>query len=800
MNTIQAKQLGDKYILLDLLGIGGMAEVYRAKQLGQKGFAKQIVIKKLLPQAAQDKEMVNLFIGEARLAAMLQHENVAAIYDFGEIGGSYFLAMEYLSGVDLNTLMKKTRELGEPLEIQYALMIAAKICEGMEYAHRLKDFQNKPLNLIHRDLTPHNIFITYAGKVKVFDFGVAKAEILDNKTQAGVVKGKLSYMSPEQISGEKIDSRSDIFSIGILLYEMLSGKRMYMGDTATLIQKCLTVDFVPLREINPDLPSGLYTILDKALERDREKRYQNCGQMQTDIEDLMFSMGKRTDAKNLQNYIREMFGEEYKAAQIQAAAAMDESTMVMSHPEQDKTVVMQMAPAEETIVDDTGKAYRPRTRVFVPRLLKDKRFLGGTALALLVLVAFIIFTLLNKNESTSDSTTASQTTKDFWLSSSENAGRSAIDNKVKKLFKLAENALKDDKLLEPPGSSAISYYREIASLDPENNEARKGLSVVEIRYIKRVEKALLDKRLAESDRLISAGLEAFPNSPNLQTLRQKAASERILVIDELKNKAELNLAQNRLIEPENDCAVKYYTEILNLDPGNVLALQGLNKIGDSLVVQAELEYKENNLKKANLIVDNGLQIVPQHKKLLELKKELFSLNTADGYAELAEKNIDSGRLEEAQGYINKGLSIAPRYEKLLALQAKNKKKKEGDINVLAEKARQRLAENNLTTPVGDSALTYLDKIKAIDPENMIAETGYREIADRYATLGEEAYRTFQYEACREYVNKGLKVMPGHSRLLELKRELSKPAPEKFLKGVGKNIGNGLEDLGGLFKQ
>ena len=357
MNTIQAKQLGDKYILLDLLGIGGMAEVYRAKQLGQKGFAKQIVIKKLLPQAAQDKEMVNLFIGEARLAAMLQHENVAAIYDFGEIGGSYFLAMEYLSGVDLNTLMKKTRELGEPLEIQYALMIAAKICEGMEYAHRLKDFQNKPLNLIHRDLTPHNIFITYAGKVKVFDFGVAKAEILDNKTQAGVVKGKLSYMSPEQISGEKIDSRSDIFSIGILLYEMLSGKRMYMGDTATLIQKCLTVDFVPLREINPDLPSELYTILDKALERDREKRYQNCGQMQTDIEDLMFSMGKRTDAKNLQNYIREMFGEEYKAAQIKAVAAMDESTMVMSHPEQDKTVVMQMAPAEETIVVHPTKAY-----------------------------------------------------------------------------------------------------------------------------------------------------------------------------------------------------------------------------------------------------------------------------------------------------------------------------------------------------------------------------------------------------------------------------------------------------------
>jgi len=272
-------QLGNTYVLLDLIGIGGMAEVYKAKLVGRQGFEKQIVIKKLLAQVAGDREVIDNFITEAKLAALLQHENIAYIYDFGELEGSFFIAMEYLFGKDLFTISRRSAETNTPLSPHQSLTIAAKICEGMDYAHNLKDFQQRPLKIIHRDLTPHNIFITYDGKVKIIDFGVAKAELSDNRTQIGMVKGKISYMSPEQLAEQEIDNRSDIFSIGILLYEMLSGQRMYQGDTAALIKKCINADFTPLQEIVTGLPEDLYSILGKALTKEKEKRYQSCAEM-----------------------------------------------------------------------------------------------------------------------------------------------------------------------------------------------------------------------------------------------------------------------------------------------------------------------------------------------------------------------------------------------------------------------------------------------------------------------------------------------------------------------------------------
>jgi len=195
------KPFGDKYLLLDSLSTGGMAEIHRGKLLGDKGFEKLIVIKKLLPHLSNDQEMVGHFIDEARLAALLQHENIACIYDFGSIEGSYFIAMEYLFGKDLHSMMAKLKQQKTKLPPEYAVFIASKICDAMQYAHTLKDLQNNRLHLIHRDLTPHNVFITYDGKVKVIDFGIAKNELQENRTQVGVVKGKISYMSPEQLAG-----------------------------------------------------------------------------------------------------------------------------------------------------------------------------------------------------------------------------------------------------------------------------------------------------------------------------------------------------------------------------------------------------------------------------------------------------------------------------------------------------------------------------------------------------------------------------------------------------------------------
>lgn len=681
---MQTKQLGEKYILLDLLGTGGMAEVYRSKLLGEKGFEKQIVIKKLLPLAAQNKELVNLFIGEAKLAAMLQHENIAATFDFGEIDGTYFIAMEYLSGVNLHTLMTKTRELGSPMEIRYALMIISKICAGMDYAHRLRNFHNKPLNIIHRDLTPHNILITYEGKVKVFDFGIAKAEILDNKTQAGVVKGKLSYMSPEQISGEMIDSRSDIFSIGILLYEMLSGRRMYEGDTATLIQKCLTVDYKPLRSISPDLPPELYAILDKSLERDRELRYQSCAEMQSDVEDLMFSMAQRSDSKLLQNYIRGLFATEFKAAQNKTVKAMSESSVAAEPASNDKTVVLQTDTTGDSTAHDTQNGLKQQVqplwgRIIDAQLIKDKRFVIGVSIAFLIFAAVLRPLIFRQND-------------------------------------------------------------------------------------------------------------ADMHSPEL-TREENAALAQSRVIEELYAKAEQGFAFNRLVEPADDCALKYYNEILDLEPTNALALAGLNKIGDKFASLAVLAYKENELQKANHQADMGLKAVPNYKPLLEIKRQITNLETADRYAKLAEKAMRQGRFTEAQEYIGNGLAEAPEHEKLLALRSDNARRIASVVNVLAEKARKRLEENNLVTPVGDSALTYFDEIRKIDPDSQIARQGYRAIADRYAFMADEAYRMLNLEKAKEYVNRGLEIVPDHERLLAIRLDLTRSKPGIFIQSMKKNIGN-----------
>lgn len=264
MSTEHSEHPRNRYILLDLIGAGGMAEVYRCKFSGRRGFEKLVVLKKLLPQCAKDPDIVATFIDEAKLAALLQHENIAQIYDFGEIDGSYFIAMEYLLGQDLHSVMQRARERNGSMAPEYALSIAARICEGMEYAHTRNDLQHRPLNIIHRDLSPQNVFITYEGKVKIIDFGIAKAAMFDHRTRTGIVKGKIAYMSPEQLTGSEIDHRSDIFAIGILLYEMLSGRRMYSGDTATVIRKCMQVEYDTLDRVVAGLPPAAYEIVARA--------------------------------------------------------------------------------------------------------------------------------------------------------------------------------------------------------------------------------------------------------------------------------------------------------------------------------------------------------------------------------------------------------------------------------------------------------------------------------------------------------------------------------------------------------
>ena len=309
MKDFEPKKFG-KYQLLQKIAVGGMAELYRSKVTRAHGFEKLVAIKKILPHLTDQGNLVKAFIDEAKLAALLQHENIVQIYDFGSIDDEYFIAMEYLFGKDLRSLTRKAKETATPLSLENTLYIASRICAGLDYSHHLKDLQGKPLNIIHRDINPQNIFLTYEGQVKIIDFGIAKAASHNSHTHEGLIKGKLAYMSPEQATGKTIDHRSDIFSTGIILYELLAGRRMFEGETMEVYSLVREARYEPLDKLMPDLPANLHEIVERALAKEPDQRYQTCGEMLADLEECIFEMAVRPNTRSFANFVKEFFKEE----------------------------------------------------------------------------------------------------------------------------------------------------------------------------------------------------------------------------------------------------------------------------------------------------------------------------------------------------------------------------------------------------------------------------------------------------------------------------------------------------------
>ncbi len=308
-----------------------MAELFRGKIIGSQGFEKLVAIKKILPHLANQDEFVKAFIDEARLAAFLQHPNIVQIYDFGQMEDSYFISMEYLSGVTLKTVMQKAEEMGKPLKLPLSLFyILPLVCEGLNYAHQLKDLSGKALNIIHRDIGPQNIFITFDGEVKLIDFGIAKASSHDTTTYVGSLKGKLAYMSPEQASGKEIDLRSDLFSVGILLYELATGKRLYSGETQKLLALAGQAEFAPAEEVKQGLPVMLYDIIRKALAKDPADRYQTAAALRLDLEKCADELSVRLSTRHLAGYMHDLFKDENSREEqaLRHAAQMEGSGVV----------------------------------------------------------------------------------------------------------------------------------------------------------------------------------------------------------------------------------------------------------------------------------------------------------------------------------------------------------------------------------------------------------------------------------------------------------------------------------------
>ena len=315
MTVFQPIQFG-KYQLLDKIAVGGMAELYRAKLTGAQGFEKLIAIKKILPNLSEDENLVTSFIDEAKLAALLHHENIVQIYDFGSMDNEYFISMEFLFGKDLGTITKTAKKRDMPLGIENILYIISRICAGLDYSHNLKDLQGQPLNIIHRDINPQNVLVTYEGQVKIIDYGIAKAASQNTKTRENLIKGKLAYMSPEQANGQKIDPPSDIFSTAIILYELLAVRRMFEGETMHVWSLVREAHYHPPEEVIPDLPVKLSEILHRALAKDPDERYQSAGEMLADMEEFAFQLSLRPNARSFAQYMKELFEEEFAEEEL----------------------------------------------------------------------------------------------------------------------------------------------------------------------------------------------------------------------------------------------------------------------------------------------------------------------------------------------------------------------------------------------------------------------------------------------------------------------------------------------------
>lgn len=303
-------RLFGKYLLVRKLAEGGMAEIFLAKQIGPEGFERDVVIKRMLKPLSDSPEFVNMFLDEARIAARLVHQNIVHITDLGQADGQYFLCMEYLPGEDLTQLIDVSYLRQEPIPVAVACRIMLGACEGLEFAHSYEE-NGRPLKIVHRDVTPSNILVTYQGTVKLVDFGIAKAETKVAKTGLGMVKGKWVYLSPEQARGEPVDRRSDVFSLGLTFYELLTGDRVFQRENELAILKALLTEAIANpRKFRPDLPDAVIAILGRALTRELERRYQSAGEMAHDLESFLAAAAPGTGTKALAQYMVGVFGKQ----------------------------------------------------------------------------------------------------------------------------------------------------------------------------------------------------------------------------------------------------------------------------------------------------------------------------------------------------------------------------------------------------------------------------------------------------------------------------------------------------------
>ena len=293
-----------RYRVIERIAAGGMAEVFRAESAGLEGFKKKVAIKRVLPSLAGKKEFIGMFLDEARLSAHLGHSNCVQVFDIGQGDDTYFIVMEMVDGADLKGVIQYMRQIGRLFPTEEACLICVRICEGLTYAHELRDDKGVPLHIVHRDMSPPNVLMTRYGEVKIADFGLAKANSQLEESQPGIIKGKFGYLSPEAALGQAVDHRTDIFAVGIILWEMLAGRRLFQGETdLETVRQVQRAEVPDIRIYNPAVPDSVAHVLGRALARDPHARYQTARELGYDLNAVLFSLPRAVSSYDLANLV-----------------------------------------------------------------------------------------------------------------------------------------------------------------------------------------------------------------------------------------------------------------------------------------------------------------------------------------------------------------------------------------------------------------------------------------------------------------------------------------------------------------
>ncbi len=347
MNDAEALKPGTilgKYQILELIARGGMAEVYKAKSYGVEGFEKILVIKRILGHLARNREFVELFINEAKISVHLNHTNIVQVFDLDTHEGDYYIAMEYVHGMDLAFIERRLAKRSTPIPVELLAFVISEVAKGLDYAHRRRGPNMEPLNIVHRDISPQNILISFEGEVKITDFGIAGAkDVIENKEE-GFVRGKFAYMAPEQALGEALDARADIFSLGVVMYELACGHNPFRDTTSSMtLERILRNEFKPLSEVSPSIPTELVTLIETCMSPDPADRFPNTGRLYEELLAFIYTTGKRVSAHTLSQFVNVL-----RELPVPSAAPIDELGLAQDTVEVDGQL---LAPPLEEITD-----------------------------------------------------------------------------------------------------------------------------------------------------------------------------------------------------------------------------------------------------------------------------------------------------------------------------------------------------------------------------------------------------------------------------------------------------------------